>query len=144
MSKKIYIMKDLAGEFKVGISKDPSKRVEQVKYKRDGVKLLYSSDTMQNALGVERAVHLELSDFATGGEWFNCSYKQAMESIHKNAELIGKEVVHSKFKNILIEGPYNKMLTELSAKRKTEKNVVKTKQDIVAELISKQHKKEIK
>ena len=53
-------------------------------------------------------------------------------------------MTEAKHQNLRVEAPYNKMLNELSAKRKAEKNVVKTKQDIVAELISKQHKREIK
>ena len=44
--------------------------------------------------------------------------------------------------NIKVNKKTSEQLTELSAKRKAEFNQNKSKQDIVAELVDKQHKKE--
>ena len=50
----------------------------------------------------------------------------------------------TKHQNLRVEAQHNELLNELSAKRKKEGNLIKSKQDIVADLILKQHKRECK
>lgn len=47
-------------------------------------------------------------------------------------------------KQVKLNDNIDKLLTELSKKRKEEGSIISTKQSIVAELVIKQHKKEIK
>ena len=88
----VYIIKNVdSNNIKVGISKDPEKRVAQLKTGSDSVlELLFSEKlecTRYQVLNIEKQIHKELSESfkRLNGEWFKVS---TVEDIEKAKDII--------------------------------------------------------
>lgn len=74
---KIYLIKSLnEGVYKIGVSKNPWKRLQEVQTGNPSpIEILYLYET-ENAYKIETALHNRYSHFNTHGEWFELSIKE--------------------------------------------------------------------
>lgn len=68
--EKVYVMGS-GLDIKIGVSKDPQKRLTQMAIGNPAIELLYESDPLENAYKIEAAMHRKLSDKGKGREWFS-------------------------------------------------------------------------
>lgn len=67
----LYLMKNELGLFKIGISKNPSKRRNEIKNASGvNVELIKAWETTKQAASVERKLHTIFANKRTHGEWF--------------------------------------------------------------------------
>lgn len=75
---KIYLIKSLnEGVYKIGVSKDPNKRISQLQTGNSSpleIMVLYESN---NAYKIEKALHRRFYHLNEKGEWFNLSQNEA-------------------------------------------------------------------
>lgn len=81
---KIYIM-ECAGKYKIGVSKNVEKRCKQLNNRPFKVNIVYQSENMEDAYGIEEALHEIYEDKKIEGEWFNLD-KEDVETIIKYLE----------------------------------------------------------
>lgn len=74
---KIYLIKSLnEGVYKIGVSKNPNKRLKALQTGNPSpVEILYLYET-ENAYKIEKSLHNRYSHFNTHGEWFELSIKE--------------------------------------------------------------------
>lgn len=87
--EKVYVMG--AGlDIKIGVSKDPKKRLTQLAIGNPTIELLYESEPLKNAYKVEAAMHRQLSDKGKGREWFSeISRSDVIAEVKKEVEKSG-------------------------------------------------------
>jgi len=74
---KIYLIKSLnEGVYKIGVSKNPNKRLNDLQTGNPSpIKILYLYES-ENAYKIEKALHNRYSHFNTHLEWFELSIKE--------------------------------------------------------------------
>lgn len=77
--KSVYVMKS-GTSYKVGISRNPEKRLESLKLGNPDIRIIYASDQIKNARAIELALHKKFSDFKLGREWFLFDDEEAILS----------------------------------------------------------------
>lgn len=71
--KHVYVIGKGDDAFKVGISANPSKRLEALQTAHHAtLRLIGTTDAIADAPLVERRLHTHLTRFHASGEWFNC------------------------------------------------------------------------
>lgn len=79
---KIYLIKSLnEGLYKIGVSKNPNKRLKEVQTGNPSpveIVQLYETD---NAYKIESTLHNRYSHYNTHGEWFELSIKEEVNFI---------------------------------------------------------------
>lgn len=70
--KSVYIMEDSNGYFKLGVSKNPDGRLEQLSCGNTEIKLIHQTALLDSAHKIETYVHNSLTNYCVQGEWFNC------------------------------------------------------------------------
>lgn len=86
----IYIL-DCAGRYKVGFTKDISKRLKQLDTRPFELKLVtqYYSD---NAYDIEQMVHKRLKDYKVANEWYLVDINYIRDNIRESARLLGCDI----------------------------------------------------
>lgn len=76
---KIYLIKSLnEGVYKIGVSKNPNKRLKEVQTGNPSpVEILHLYET-ENAYKVEKSLHNRYSHLNTHGEWFELSINEEL------------------------------------------------------------------
>ena len=92
---KIYLIKSLnEGIYKIGVSKNPNKRLKEVQTGNPAPVEIVQLYETENAYKIESALHNRYSHFNTHGEWFELSIKEEVSfldtcvSIEKNLETL--------------------------------------------------------
>lgn len=99
MIKHIYLIQSLEnGYFKIGISKNPSKRIEQLQTGNPSKLKLIETYKSAHANIVEKAIQRRYEHLRKEGEWFCLSIKEEV-SFHKECEKIEKSIVFLKKSN---------------------------------------------
>lgn len=82
--KKIYLLKNLEeGYCKIGVAKNPQKRIQQLQTGNSAkLKILYTYKT-DLANKIEKTLHNYLKHFQKEGEWFDLSIKEEQEFLLK-------------------------------------------------------------
>jgi T5orf172 domain. len=87
--KSVYIISNGESSYKIGVSKEPSKRIEAI---RNGnskeLALVYQSRKYSNAFELERKIHSLFAEDKVRGEWFY------FENVKEKINLIKKIVKH--------------------------------------------------
>lgn len=81
--KYIYLIKNLeTGDYKIGISKHPSKRIEQLSTGSSSeIKLLYFYQS-EHAYKIEKTLHNRFGHLRKCGEWFNITLIEEINFIN--------------------------------------------------------------
>lgn len=81
-NRSIYVVKSEAGPIKIGISKNPKKRLDALKTSSPHkLTLKYQISVDFDAEPIERAVHKTLCQSNLSGEWFDTSVEKAIDVI---------------------------------------------------------------
>lgn len=67
--KSVYVMKS-NGSFKIGVSKNPQKRLSDLAIGNSNINLIYESRKLSNSYEIEKKLHKMLSGYSIGREWF--------------------------------------------------------------------------
>ncbi len=67
--KSVYLMRS-NGAYKIGVSKNPQKRLRNLRIGNCCIELIYESQKIYNAYSVERELHRKFSSYYLGHEWF--------------------------------------------------------------------------
>ena len=89
--KSIYLLQNDNGFYKIGVSKNPAKRVKQLQTgSADKISLItfYESN---NAFAIERALKNRYSIYRINGEWFNLPLEEEL-AFNKNCEIINDNI----------------------------------------------------
>lgn len=74
---KIYLIKSLnEGIYKIGVSKNPNKRLKEIQTGNPAPVEIVQLYETEMAYKVEKALHNRYSHFNTHGEWFELSIKE--------------------------------------------------------------------
>lgn len=78
--KQVYLFKsDYTGYYKIGVSKNPAKRIKQLQTgSSEDIKLIYSFFS-ENPYKLEMALHNYYSMFKVNREWYNLSLENEWE-----------------------------------------------------------------
>lgn len=83
--KKLYVFRAVGGSIKIGISRNPSRRLASMTM-GGLVGLVWETDEAYvNAREIESEVHVALLRFSAGGEWFGCGARVAIREIRRVA-----------------------------------------------------------
>lgn len=77
--KSLYIIENQNNDVKIGVSKDPHKRIRQLE-NQSGYKIINKTITepFDRFLSVESFLHKEYSIYRKQGEWFSINYSEAI------------------------------------------------------------------
>lgn len=81
---RVYVMEDVRGYVKVGISNNPAVRVHSLSAGNPTrLRVVYASEVYSRgyAMAVEAAVHDFLAGANLGREWFHCGFETAIGAI---------------------------------------------------------------
>ena len=67
---QIYIM-ECGGYYKIGVSKNVSRRQKQLDNRPFKVNIIYESDVIKDYFSIEKKIHTQYEDKRINGEWFN-------------------------------------------------------------------------
>lgn len=85
---KIYLIKSLnEGVYKIGVSKNPSKRLKEVQTGNPSPVEIVQLYETNNAYKIEKALHNRYSHFNTHGEWFELSIKEEVSFLETCASI---------------------------------------------------------
>ena len=68
--KSVYIFGAKDSHYKIGVSQDVERRLQQIRVGNVYVKIIYQSIQIQNAYRIESILHNKYKEFAIGKEWF--------------------------------------------------------------------------
>ena len=86
MEQKLYLMKNGLGLYKIGISKNPSKRAKDIANNSGvPVELVSEWKTKRVAKYVERNIHIQMKRHRKIGEWFDCDEINLLSVCSKEA-----------------------------------------------------------
>lgn len=88
MTRSIYAIKSEAGPIKIGVSKNPKRRLESLILCQPFEAKLIHVEAVNDAHAVEAAAHELLRSFRRRGEWFDVSIEQAVAAIEEAIEYI--------------------------------------------------------
>lgn len=119
--KKIYVF-EYAGRYKIGMTNDVQRRLNQLSCGCPGIKCIFSSDFMENASVLERALQKRYLSNSIGGEWFIFDSEGFIDEI--------KEIIRAEAKPAdynAVKADYNAARQEaLSRSRKKMEEMVNT------------------
>ena len=99
MKKYIYLIQALeTGYYKIGISKHPSKRIQELNTGNSSELKLINTYQTDNYSKVETALHNQYSHLKKGGEWFSLSLEDE-QSFISNCERIDNGITFLKRNN---------------------------------------------
>lgn len=81
---KVYIIGPAEGPYKVGIARDPKKRLEMLQIGSHQTLLIHAirrCGSREEAVAVEAAAHTALKSERLRGEWFACSLESAQSAV---------------------------------------------------------------
>jgi predicted GIY-YIG superfamily endonuclease len=91
--QKLYLMKNDFGLYKIGISKEPTRRVAEIRNSSGiGVEILHVWEVKDDAATIERRLHQRYREHRKYGEWFSfvpvrdletCLAKWRLQTIEK-------------------------------------------------------------
>lgn len=85
---KIYLIKSLnEGIYKIGVSKNPNKRLKEIQTGNPAPVEIVQLYETEMAYKVEKALHNRYSHFNTHGEWFELSIKEEMSFLETCASI---------------------------------------------------------
>ena len=88
--RSVYLLKEDANDYyKIGISKDTKKRIQQLQTGSTGHITLYDEFVSEYATKIEKALHRRYSIQNVSGEWFNLTHAQ-VKSFIKDCEKLEK------------------------------------------------------
>ena len=96
--KSVYLIRGNDGRYKIGISKNPKKRIHQLQTGNSDKLDLIESYESKNARQIESMLHSHYSYARNMGEWFDLSVKEESEFI-ENCKRIDKVFNHLKDSN---------------------------------------------
>lgn len=80
--KSVYLLQSDSGLYKIGVSKNPSKRVRQLQTGNgEKIRLIYSFETDIPFL-VEQSLQNHFMMYKVNGEWFNLSLEDELEFLN--------------------------------------------------------------
>jgi hypothetical protein len=89
--RKLYLIQSNEGKYKIGISKNPSKRIEQLQTgSPDVLKLIHTYES-PNAFKIETALHNKYQYLREHGEWFDMSISEEVDFL-KNCKKIDESI----------------------------------------------------
>lgn len=74
--RKIYLIRSNDGRYKIGISKNPSKRIEQLQTGSPDILKLVDVYESSNSSKIETALHAKYQYCRESGEWFDMSISE--------------------------------------------------------------------
>jgi predicted GIY-YIG superfamily endonuclease len=77
--KSVYLIRSNDGRYKIGIAKNPEKRIRQLQTGNSDTLKLITSYRSENANKIEKALHRYYSYGKMIGEWFDLSIKEEAE-----------------------------------------------------------------
>lgn len=90
--KSIYLIKSSEdSHYKIGVSKNPQKRLSTLQTGNSSQIILISEYKTINAYKIEKVLHRKYSHFQRNGEWFNLSIKEELSFINE-CEKIEKNI----------------------------------------------------
>jgi T5orf172 domain len=98
-ASSVYVLKSDHGLIKVGISKDPEKRLKGIRANSGLVIDLAHARELENAAAVEHAAHVILNTKRRGGEWFDITVEEAVSAIDAAIEGLARS------ERFRLEGP---------------------------------------
>jgi predicted GIY-YIG superfamily endonuclease len=90
--KSVYLIRGNDGKYKIGIAKNPKKRIKQLQTGNSDELTLIETYPSENASKIESALHRQFSHVKLNGEWFDLSIKEESQFI-KNCENIDKTII---------------------------------------------------
>ena len=85
----VYVISNDRNQVKVGITSNLKRRVSAIRCGCPSAVVSFSSERIDNCRAVESKCHSNLEDFASAGEWFNCSVDTAINSVKSAISDIG-------------------------------------------------------
>lgn len=89
----VYVIATGDGLCKIGVSRDPEARLSQLQigcpYE---LHIAYVCTLQDQAHDVESFAHMLLGKRAVGGEWFQCSEREAIDAVDKSVSSFGKVI----------------------------------------------------
>lgn len=96
MIKYIYLIQSLEdGYYKIGVSKNPNKRVKQLQTGNSSELKLIETYQSKHANIVEKTIHRQLEHCKKEGEWFDMSLPDAL-SFKMQCERVEKNIIFLK------------------------------------------------
>jgi hypothetical protein len=95
----IYLIKSLSdSHYKIGVSKNPNRRLKQLQTGNSSeIKLICEYQTM-NAYKIEKVLHRRYTHFNIDGEWFDLSIKEEADFLNECAK------IEKGFKDLIVAG----------------------------------------
>jgi len=96
MKKSVYLIRGNDGRYKIGIAKDPKKRIKQLQTGNSDPLELIDTYQSENASTIETALHNRFSYVRNVGEWFDLSvieevrFQNLCKSIDESIEILQK------------------------------------------------------
>lgn len=69
MKSHVYIMR-CGSYYKIGVSKDPERRVRELDKRPYNIELIFTSSATEYAYKIERCLQEWLEEYKVGGEWY--------------------------------------------------------------------------
>ena len=91
MIKKVYLIRSNDGNYKIGISVNPSKRIEQLNTGNPEKLMLIDTYESLNASLIETGLHNKYMYARQNGEWFDLSISEEVDFI-KNCKIIDEAI----------------------------------------------------
>lgn len=138
--KKVYII-EFKDRYKVGVSKDPSKRLIQLNAGSVDAKLIYESKYVSNAYEIESMAHNLLSKYSIGREWFfGISKQNVIDTVDNCVNLIGytdEDLYNQRVPDLKIYYKEEHMpITEAICKVHKETEEMKKENDAILDLLT--------
>lgn len=92
--KSVYLIRTNDGRYKVGIAKDPQKRIRQLQTGNSDQLELIETYQSENASKIEGSLHRHYSYGKMIGEWFELSIKEESEFI-KTCKLLDEALIRT-------------------------------------------------
>lgn len=107
-NKFVYVFSD--GEFyKIGVSKNPIQRAEQIKFATKNRISVLMTINCKDAYGCEKYLHNKYKDFNVGGEWFSFEDESFIDEVYR----VCKNNIVSKENFICLDSKLNQKSPEL-------------------------------
>lgn len=89
--RSVYLIRGNDGKYKIGIAKNPKKRILQLQTGNSDELVLIDSYASENASKIERTLHHQYSHARNMGEWFDLSISEEVNFL-KNCKRIDESI----------------------------------------------------
>ena len=101
--KQVYVIQSLKeGDFKIGVSKNPKKRLKQLQTGNSSELKLILTYPSEFANKIEKTLHNQLTRSREIGEWFNMSLTEALMLDEKCKKIEENIIILKKSGNVFI------------------------------------------